>query len=159
VRAFHHIAFACRDLEETHRFYHDALGLPLVNTEYQASPNGGWMKHVFYELDEGSCIAFFYLEGLGEPTPLRTAVSTDLGLPIWVNHVAFAVDEDQAQELARSLDGSGYPLTMELDHGWCRSRYFTDPNGILVELCVNTPGYERDPSTALAVMRRPAGAG
>ena len=27
---------------------------------------------------------------------------------------------------------------MEIDHGWCRSVYTTDPTGILVEWCTTT---------------------
>ncbi len=30
---FHHVAFACRDGEETRHFYADLLGMPLIHTE------------------------------------------------------------------------------------------------------------------------------
>lgn len=33
--AIHHVAFACRDLVETHRFHADVLGLRRVDTEVQ----------------------------------------------------------------------------------------------------------------------------
>ena len=33
---------------------------------------------------------------------------------------------------------------MEQDHGWCHSLYYLDPNGIMVELCRDTPGFEPD---------------
>lgn len=151
--SMHHVAFACRDLEETHRFYHDLLGLPLINTEVHAGPDGSWMKHVFYQLDDGSCLAFFKLHQMGEPEPLRTAVSTDLGLPAWVNHVALRVSEARAKEIAHRLRAAEVPKTMDVDHGWCHSRYFTDPNGILVELCADTTGIVRDEEGALSRMR------
>ena len=30
----------------------------------------------------------------------------------------------------------------EIDHGWCRSVYTVDPNGIMVEFCVTTKPEE-----------------
>lgn len=156
MRAIHHVAYTCRDLEETHHFYHDLLGLPLVNTEVQANADGSWLKHVFYQCGDGSCIAFFRLEGIGEPDPVRTAISTDLGLPPWVNHIAFRVTETEGKELSARMRDAGVPKAMDVDHGWCHSRYFTDPNGILVELCVDTTGIEVDEDRAFARMMAPA---
>jgi len=137
--AIHHVAFACRDLEETHRFYADILGLRLVNTEIQRFGESR-VTHVFYDTGDGSCLAFFHLQGVGEPTPLRTAISTDLGLPIWVNHVALRADRDAVEAARTRLADAGIETEMELDHGWCESLYFPDPNGILVELCCDKPG-------------------
>ncbi len=61
-----------------------------------------------------------------------------MGLPIWVNHIAFrasSLDDLQAR-LRRWLD---HDLNAsEIDHGWCRSIYVVDPNGILVEFCTST---------------------
>ncbi|MCP4225159.1 MAG: hypothetical protein GY773_17620, partial [Actinomycetia bacterium] len=30
---FHHVAYACRDVDATHHFYEDLMGFPLVHTE------------------------------------------------------------------------------------------------------------------------------
>lgn len=135
----HHVAFACRDLAATHRFYSDVLGLTLVNTEIQRH-GPALVKHVFYDTGDGSCIAFFDLHGVGEPTPLKTAISTDLGLPKWVNHVALRATPEQIEAARGRLEAAGVEVEMELDHGWCDSIYFSDPNGILVELCCDRPG-------------------
>lgn len=136
---FHHVAFACRDPEATHRFYSEVLGFPLEHTELSQFDKG-WFRHVFYGLGDGSSIAFFELHGVGEPTPLKTAVSTDLGLPIWVNHVAIRVDRETQARLAAKVRDAGFRVVMEHDHGWCHSVYLRDPNGILVELCTDHPG-------------------
>lgn len=137
--AIHHVAFACRDLLETHRFYAEILGLKLVNTEIQRHGESR-VTHVFYDTGDGSCLAFFHLQGVGEPDPLRTAISTDLGLPIWVNHVALRADPERVEAVRGRLEAAGIRAEMELDHGWCESIYFPDPNGILVELCCDKPG-------------------
>jgi len=37
---------------------------------------------------------------------------------------------------------------MDVDHGWCHSHYYLDPNGIMVEFCRDTPGFTPDPTAA-----------
>ena len=149
--SIHHVAFACRDPIATDHFYGELLGLPLVNTEVQTQ-HGGYLKHMFYDTGDGSCIAFFYLHNLGEPSPLKTAISTDLGLPKWVNHFAFRVTEAEAALKAQRLIDAGFTMEMEIDHGWCVSKYFPDPNGILVELCRDRPGIPVDLHGARALL-------
>lgn len=154
--ALHHVAFACRDLDATNHFYNDVLGLPLVHTEI-AERDGGTMKHVFYDLGDGSCLAFFWLQGMGEPAPLRTDISTGLGLPVWVNHLAIRATDERVEATRQRLADEGIAIEMELDHDWCRSTYIVDPNGILVELCVDTPGFVPDPEGAERLRRQPVG--
>lgn len=149
--ALHHIALACRDVEATHRFYHDLLGFPLVFTESQEL-QGGRIVHFFYDIGDGSCIAFFDLHGVGEPEQFDTAISTGLGLPIWVNHVAIRAEQAKVDEVRARAEEKGVKPTLKLDHGWCRSLYFTDPNGILVELCVDSPGFEFDEDEAALML-------
>jgi catechol 2,3-dioxygenase-like lactoylglutathione lyase family enzyme len=147
--ALHHIALACRDLEATHKFYNGVLGLPLIHTEIQRY-RGGWFKHVFYALGDGSSIAFFDLHGVGEPEGFDPAISTGLGLPVWVNHIALRAAAPPIAEIQRRLDTAGVQPSLEIDHGWCRSKYYTDPNGNLIELCADTPGFVPDETEALA---------
>ncbi|MCB1006806.1 MAG: VOC family protein [Acidimicrobiales bacterium] len=149
--ALHHVAFATRDLDETHRFYHEGLGLPLVHTELTRWDQG-YFRHLFYDLGDGSAIAFFDLHDAGEPTPIRTAISTDLGLPAWVNHIALRVDETTKPQIVEQLAAVGYAPEIEIDHGWCVSAYLTDPNGILVELCLDRPGIPVDEAEAERLM-------
>jgi glyoxylase I family protein len=145
--ALHHVAFACRDLDETHHFYHDLLGLELVHTEVKKVMDG-WFTHVFYDLGDGSAVAFFKLRSLGEPDELKTAISDDLGLPTWVNHLALRYAEAEMYETTSRLQEDGLDPFMVVDHDWCRSIYFTDPNGILIEMCTDTPGLPVDPEAA-----------
>jgi catechol 2,3-dioxygenase-like lactoylglutathione lyase family enzyme len=142
---FHHVAYACRDLQETTRFYEDLLGFPLIHTEVSRVPGTeGFIRHTFYDTGDGSCIAFFDVNDVGERDGWTTAISTGNGLPLWVNHVAFrATAEKQAEVLAR-MTAAGIKPLMEVDHEWCHSLYYVDPNRIMVELCRDTPGLERD---------------
>lgn len=156
--ALHHFAFACRDLEATHEFYTEIMGFPLVHAEVSRVKNG-YLKHVFYDLGDGSCIAFFYLHNAGEPAEYDTAISTGLGLPLWVNHVALRGTPELVEGVRSRLAARGKAADMELDHGWSKSFYVTDPNGILMEYCVDDPGFVPDPDEALRVMREPVDLG
>jgi catechol 2,3-dioxygenase-like lactoylglutathione lyase family enzyme len=134
----HHLAFASRDTRATHEFYTGAMGFRLAKVEVGATPSG-WAKHFFYEIREGGAmIAFWELHDETIPADHPTAISTGLGLPSWVNHVAFVADStaDLAGHRERWL-AHGNDV-MEIDHGWCTSIYALDPNGILVEFCLTT---------------------
>lgn len=148
----HHVAYACKDIEATHKFYSEALDLKLIHTELTRFA-GGWFRHIFYDLGNGNALAFFDLHGCGEKQPVKTAVSTDLGLPLWTNHVALRVDSTEQERLKKKCKDAGYVIAADHDHGWCRSVYIIDPNGILVELCTDTPQIPVNPELALKLMR------
>ena len=59
---WHHNAYRCRDSEETRGYYEDFLGLRFVNA-FEIDEGRG--LHSFFEMDDGSCLAFF--EVLGKP--------------------------------------------------------------------------------------------
>ena len=65
------------------------------------------------------------------------------------DHVAFNVADEHALELLRKrLDGLGCEVTPVVDHGFIRSIYFTDPNGIALEASFwveDATGREADP--------------
>jgi len=138
--AFHHVALATNDVDATHRFYTEAMGFTLVKTVVAptGSPGGGWAKHFFYDTGGGELLAFWDLHDDTIPSRFDPAVSTGLGLPAWVNHIAFdSSDLDDFGRRCRRWQEHGIEV-VELDHGWCRSIYATDPNGILVEFCCTT---------------------
>ncbi len=143
----HHLALVCKDVAATHRFYGELLGLKLVYTE-TTMLRGGHLRHFFYDLGDGSCIAFFDLHGVGEPDEFESAISTGLGLPAWVNHVALRSTPERTEEVTARFGAAGEEPAMVIDHGWCHSTYFADPNGNLVELCVDAPGFVPDPAEA-----------
>ncbi|MBK9179954.1 MAG: VOC family protein [Acidimicrobiales bacterium] len=133
---FHHVALATRDLEATHRFYTEVMGFRLVKVVAGATPEQtGWSKHVFYETGNGELIAFWELHdpAIGDEFP--TDLNRSIGLPVWVNHVAF--DAPTLADLeAHTRRWREHGITVaEVDHDFCISIYATDPNGIMVEFC------------------------
>ncbi len=144
----HHVAYACRDLEATTRFYEELMGFPLVHTEVAAGPSGGFFRHTFHDTGDGSCIAFFDLHGAGEREGWSSEISIGNNLPRWVNHIAFNVNAEKVAEVRARMDAAEVKPYMEVDHDYLRSLYYIDPNGIMIELCVDTPGFEADPAEA-----------
>ena len=148
---YHHVAIATRDLDATHRFYTDAMGFELVRVE--AAPTDepdGWAKHLFYETGGNGMFAVWDLHD-PRVADFDPGISTGLGLPVWVNHVAFKADEARQQAVKARMDAEGIEPLMEVDHGWCQSLYYVDPNGIMVEFCRDTPGIEPDHDGARAL--------
>ena len=145
---FHHVAIATTDADATHAFYTDVMGFELVHAEAAPNPEQtGWARHLFYDTGNGECLAVWELH-LPDLGPFDPALSTGLGLPPWVNHLAFAAAsvEDLDAQRARWVD-HGYEV-LELDHGWCRSIYVDDPGGTTVEFCVTTDPSVFDPAAA-----------
>lgn len=136
VNGLHHVAYRCRDAEETRHFYEDLLGLPLVHVVRGDSVSTGeasHFAHLFFEMTDGSCVAFFDLGDnmAGEPSS---------NTPRWVNHLALRVESEAKVDEARArLVKAGVEVLGPVLHdGFVRSIYFFDPNGIRLELTLTT---------------------
>jgi catechol 2,3-dioxygenase-like lactoylglutathione lyase family enzyme len=150
VRGLHHFAWRCRDAEETRRFYEDVLGLPLVHLiRADHVPSTGEYcpyVHIFFQLRDGSYIAFF---DLGDGAAALPSPNT----PAWVNHIAFEVGSKEELLAAKArLEGAGVSVIGVTDHHFIQSIYFFDPNGIRLELTVrlDPPAYMAEKRAAAA---------
>ena len=136
VKGLHHFAWRCRDAEETRHFYEDILGMPLVHViRLDHVPSTGEYcpyVHIFFEMQDGSYIAFF---DLGDDTNALPSPNT----PAWVNHIALQVASlDQLLAMKKRLEDAGVDVLGVTDHHIVKSIYFFDPNGFRVELTVPT---------------------
>jgi len=150
-----HIALAVKDIQETHRFYTEAMGFDLVKVEIVPKEQG-FARHVFYSTgsSEDQLIAFWDLSNIPGKEPLRTDICLDLGLDPGTNHIAFQANDldDIERRKQRWLDFGRDVL--EIDHGWIHSIYTNDPDAITVEFAVLTrPFTEADASEALELLR------
>ena len=140
---FNHVAVASSDIEATHRFYTEAMGFRLAKAVNAPTPEGGWARHLFYDTGEGGYIAFWDLH-MPNVTQGAADLNTPAGLPRWVNHIAFnSPDPDDFAARTRRWQEHGITV-VELDHGFCRSIYTNDPNGIMVEFCLMTRALGAD---------------
>jgi catechol 2,3-dioxygenase-like lactoylglutathione lyase family enzyme len=156
-RSLHHVAYATRDPEATYSFYTGKLGLQLVHAENHKQADG-WFRHFFFDMGHGDYLAFFAVQDVGEEPEYKTQISLGVGLPIWVNHIAFRLDSEQELDAKRQQLGErGVEHLHEIDHGWCRSIYMVDPNGIMVEFCVTTDAaaFAQTEEEALRLLRQP----
>lgn len=132
VSRLHHHAWRCRDSEETRAFYEDLLGMKLAIflrlPHYEQPGDRPPFTHLFFEMNDGSYIAFFDLGDDG-------ATIQDPETPDWVNHLALEVDSLEAlEDHKRRLEAAGVEVKGPKDHHFVHSIYFYDPNGIRLEL-------------------------
>lgn len=129
----HHLAFATRSSKATYEFYNDKLGFPLIRTENHRHKKG-YFRHYFFDMGRDQHLAFFELSNIGEREDYRVDISTGLGMPLWINHIAFDIgNEEHYQQMKTRLIEQKVTLLGETDHGWCKSLYMVDPNMIMVE--------------------------
>lgn len=154
----HHVAYATRDPEATYEFYSGKLGMPLLRTENHRQGDG-YFRHFFFDMGQGECLAFFAVSDVGEEPGFRTEISLGNGLPVWVNHLAFALDTmDELELMKKRLQNRGVERMQLIDHGWATSLYLMDPNGIMVEFCVTTDAaaFSQTEEEALRLLRQPS---
>ncbi|MEZ5894031.1 MAG: VOC family protein [Parvularculaceae bacterium] len=135
----HHTAYVTRDMEATRKFYEDVLGLPLVSTFCESDVLFGKLRtyiHCFFAIGDGGALAFFQFanpEDQAEFGPKMPASP--------FHHVALNVDAETQRALEKRIADAGFkePDTYVLEHGYCRSVYITDPNGMIVEFVLDNP--------------------
>lgn len=132
IQGLHHWAYRCRDAEETRHFYEDILGLPLVHIiklDYVPSTKQYCpYVHLFFQMADGSCVAFFDLGDDLAPDPSPNT-------PSWVNHMALRLSSvEEVHQAKARLEAHGIPVIGVTDHKFIQSIYFFDPNGYRLEL-------------------------
>lgn len=140
VQHIHHAAYRCRDAEQTRWFYEDVLGMKLAAALSFKQTSGTEIDrdymHLFFDMGGGGLLAFF-----DEPAGAREEKfkKTD-GFEV---HIAFSVDsEEKMLEFQRRLQEAGTTCVGPLDHGFCKSVYAYDPNGLQIEFAWNTGEYD-----------------
>ena len=136
----HHNAYVVKDLEKTRWFYEEVLGLPLVATWCEQTVLFGKERtycHCFFGLGDGSALAFFQFADAEDQALFDPPLP-----PSPFRHIALHVDEETQAEIEGRIKAAGYvePDTFILEHGYCRSLYITDPNGMILEFTVDAPG-------------------
>ena len=123
----HHLAFATADLDATIRFWRDLLGLRLV---YGYGHPG--YRQYFFEVSPRDMIAFFEWPSVS-PLPRRIH-GTPVKGPFAFDHVSIGVESEEVLwETVGKLTYAGFPSSDVIDHGFIRSVYSFDPNGIPIE--------------------------
>lgn len=147
----HHIAYRCSDAQRTVDFYTKVIGLKyaagLLPPETRPSPSWPLNEpgqppkkvvgapadsiHIFFELGDGSYLAFFDVASSPEDGPEAS--------PWWVKHIAFETESMEKLLAAKArLESHGVQVLGPKDHDFCQSIYFMDPDGHRLEITVRT---------------------
>ena len=89
--------------------------------------------HSFYQLDDGSFIAFF--EAPDQPFEFIKQHDYDL-------HLALEVTQTHLHEMFEKGQKENVPTRGISDHGFISSIYFRDPNGYVVELTAKNDDHD-----------------
>jgi catechol 2,3-dioxygenase-like lactoylglutathione lyase family enzyme len=139
----HHTAYVSKNLEATRQFYEDVIGLPLLATWCESDMLFGAERtycHVFFGLADGGALAFFQF---ARPEDQELFGPKIPDTPF--HHVALKVDQEAQQGIEQRLRSAGYqePSMYVLEHGYCRSVYAVDPDGMIVEFTVDHPDADK----------------
>ena len=125
-----HVAVNTNDMEATLRFYCGILGMRLARTS--RTPDG--RRHYNVEIGGGNAFAFF--DGADRPGE---------SVPQYLNHfalpVATAAEFDEAYQ---HLQDQGIEVTEIIEREYGKTFYFHDPNGIRLQIELQTSGWNED---------------
>lgn len=139
---FHHITMVSTDARRTLHFYRDLLGMDLVKKTVNFDDPSAY--HLYFGRESGApgtILTFFEWPGSRRG---RWGVGG-------VHHLALGVASPDAQlKWKRRLTDAGVRVSGPLDRGYFRSIYFSDPDGQILEIATQGPGYAIDePADAL----------
>ncbi len=132
IQQIHHVAYRCSDAKETARFYKEMLNMDLLvciaEDKVPSTKEPNPYMHIFLDAGMGNILAFFELTG-------QKPMDRDQNTPLWVQHIAFQVkDEEALLNAMEDLKSKGLDVLGVTDHGIIKSIYFFDPNGHRIEL-------------------------
>lgn len=137
IDGIHHISAITSDVERANDFYSSTLGLTRikksVNQDNTKMPHHFWANYDGTRVLHGSSWTLF-----GFP-PQWNRVQGGVGQ---THHVAFRAT-DEAEQLAwrEMLALQGVQVTPVMDRTYFKSIYFQDPDGLILEIATDGPGF------------------
>jgi len=148
-KGFSHIGLSTLDLDKTREFYEGVLGFKPVVCDTIKIKEGGRLRHIFFDAGRDQLIAFLEPHAVpGVPAEYDAGINRGLGVPAGFYHFAFeAGSEAGLAEKRDQLRAKGVQVTDIVDHGWAKSVYFKDPNGLSLEYCCVLRNLTQDDAT------------
>jgi glyoxalase family protein len=136
----HHVSAITSDLQRAGDFYEYALGLSLVKKTF--NQDDGKTRHYFWAHYDGTEVAprsSMTLFGWGAGSlPARPGAGQ-------THHVAFrAADGDEQEAWREHLLHLGVQVSPVMERSYFRSIYFRAPDGLLLEIATDGPGFAVD---------------
>jgi catechol 2,3-dioxygenase-like lactoylglutathione lyase family enzyme len=133
----HHLALVARDLKATHDFYTNIMNMRLTCAIHVPPFPEEDAMHLFYDMGGGNQLAFFWFRDAPEAIAQQAhpASPADVSAQGSMHHLAFSVDtEDEILAFRDHLKAKGVKVTPVIDHDFCKSIYFRDPDGMQLEV-------------------------
>jgi len=136
MQGMHHISAIGSDIYRTHDFYNGLLGLQRVKMtgNFDLPESAHW----YWGVDNGrpgTLITYFDWQNFKGKHPVRMGVGQ-------THHFAFAVkDEDTQLEWREKILRAGYRVSPVMDRIYFKSIYTNDPDGHIVEIATEGPGF------------------
>lgn len=144
LEGIHHITGITDDLARADAFYQEALGLKVVKKTYNQ--------------DDAKTLHWFWADYDGRTVGAHSALT----LFAWpgsdyaarpgagqTHHIAFRARDDEEQAAWRDhLLGMGVDVSPVMDRSYFRSIYFRAPDGLLLEIATDGPGFAVDEEAA-----------
>lgn len=136
ILGIHHITMVCSNAQRTVDFYTKVLGLKLVKKTVNFDAVNTYHLYFGDEVGTpGSLLTFF--EWPEAPKGLWGIGTT--------HHLALTVESNDAQlKWKRWLTDRGVKVTGPYDRTYFHSIYFTDPDGLILEIATRKPGWSVD---------------
>lgn len=136
-----HVVLNVRDIEESHRFWTEIIGLKQVGALRPRPEMGTMPKMRFYSGDHGGKMTHHDVAIVENPNlPAPPADWQLFGAPQAINHIAIAMpDRESWLKKLENLQQQGVKFNMRVNHGVTHSVYINDPNGYGVELLYELP--------------------
>lgn len=141
IKKIHHVAYRCKDAGETAAFYKKYLDMDLLGAfaedKVPSTKAPDPYMHIFLDAGGGNILAFFEL-------PNSPEMGRDHNTPEWVLHFAMEVESmEELLAIKTRLEADGIDVVGPTNHALFHSIYFYDPNGLRLELAVNTATPEQ----------------
>jgi catechol 2,3-dioxygenase-like lactoylglutathione lyase family enzyme len=142
----HHLALVCKDMRATHEFYTNVMKMSLTCAIHVPPFKEEDAMHLFYDMGGGNQLAFFWFKDspeavVGQAHPPNVAAVNANGS---MHHLAFSVDtEEQVLAWREHLKALDVKVTPVIDHEFCKSIYFVDPDGMQLEISYWVRALER----------------
>lgn len=148
-KGFSHVGLSTLDLDKTREFYEGVLGFKVVVADTIKIKEGGAIRHIFFDTGRDQLLAFMEPRGIpGVPLEYDAGINRGLGTPAAFYHFAFEAGSVAGlEDKRRELIAKGVQVTDVVDHGWARSIYFKDPNGMSLEYCCLVRNFTQNDAT------------
>lgn len=148
-KGFSHVGLSTLDLDKTRQFYESVLGFKVVVADTIKIKEGGAIRHIFFDTGRDQLLAFMEPRGVPDiPLEYDAGINRGLGVPAAFYHFAFEAGSVAGlEDKRRELIAKGVEVTDVVDHGWAKSIYFKDPNGVSLEYCCLVRNFTADDAT------------